>query len=174
MNRSPTMPVRRPTDSILAQLAAGLSLAVLLQGCATPGATPDDAKPVTAPASTAKPTLKSGANQTGAEKRDLPEPVLSPAQQALNGGIEAYNKGDFNNAIKRLGAPEIMAGDKGIQVEALKYSAFSYCVTKRQTRCIEMFVKAFKLDPAFELAAGEKGHPLWTQAFERAKKTKTK
>ena len=120
--------------------------------------------------SAAKAAPKAPATPPVPEKHE--EPVISAAQQALAAGVDAYNKGDFNNAIKRLEAAEIATADKATQLTALKYSAFSYCVTKRQTLCIQQFVKAFKLDPSFELAAGEKGHPLWTQAFDRAKKTK--
>lgn len=149
-----------------------LTIAAFLQGCAAPGGTPDPANPAITAATPAKPAARPAGSPAAAEKRDAPEPVATPAQQALASGIEAYNKGDFNNAIKRLGTPEILAADKTTQLAALKYTAFSYCVTKRQTLCYQQFVKALKIDPAFELAAGEKGHPLWTQAFERAKKKK--
>jgi hypothetical protein len=50
--------------------------------------------------------------------------------------------------------------------------AFSYCVTSRQTLCRQQFEKALKIDPAFDLAPGEKGHPLWGAVFDRAKKRK--
>ena len=93
------------------------------------------------------------------------------AQTALNEGIDLYDKGDFNGAIKRLSnASEIWTSTKGIQTQALKYMAFSYCVTSRQTLCRQQFEKALKLDPHFDLAPGEKGHPLWGSVFERAKK----
>lgn len=174
MNRSPRMSVmqsRRRPHRLLAMFAVALSCSVQLTGCAGPGATPEDGQSAAAAASAAKAAPKPAASPA-AERRDVPEAPPSPAQQALASGIEAYNKGDFNNAIKRLSAPEIANADKPTQLSALKYSAFSYCVTKRQTQCTQQFVKAFKLDRSFELAPGEKGHPLWTQAFERAKKTK--
>lgn len=95
------------------------------------------------------------------------------AQTVLNEGISLYDKGDFNGAIKRLStAPEIWSADKSVQTRALKYMAFSYCVTSRQLLCRQQFEKALKLDPAFDLAPGEKGHPLWGSVFERAKKGK--
>lgn len=100
-----------------------------------------------------------------------PAPVLSADQIALNEGIELYNKGQFSDAIKRLGSPEIAAGSVANQVAAMKYMAFGYCVTNRQTLCRQQFEKAFKLDPAFDLAQGEHGHPLWGKAFARAKTT---
>jgi hypothetical protein len=55
-------------------------------------------------------------------------------------------------------------------VTALKYTAFSYCVTSRPAQCRQAFDKALKLDPAFELAPGEYGHPLWGPVFAKAKK----
>jgi hypothetical protein len=110
----------------------------------------------------------------------LTAPAASPSrpappaadQVALQEGIDLYNKGDFNGAIKRLGAPEITAGSKARQLEALKYQAFSYCVTARKTLCGKQFEKALKLDPAFDLAPGEHGHPLWGPVFTRLKKSK--
>lgn len=95
------------------------------------------------------------------------------AQSALNEGIQLYGGGDYNGTVKHLAtAKEIWTADKDIQVEALKYMAFSYCVTFRQALCKQQFEKAVKLDPAFDLAPGEKGHPLWGPVFDRVKKAK--
>ena len=112
--------------------------------------------------------------------RKAPEPIVEKApatntvgsEAALQDGITAYNEGDYNGAIKKLSAAEIWTGSKQGQLAALKYMAFSYCVTSRQSLCKAQFEKAFKLDPKFDLAPGEKGHPLWGPAFERAKKSK--
>ncbi|WP_182915814.1 TssQ family T6SS-associated lipoprotein [Massilia cavernae] len=99
--------------------------------------------------------------------------VPAPDQVALDEGIKLYNKGDFNGAIKRLGASDIAAGgNKQRQLEALKYQAFSYCVTSRKTLCRKQFETALKLDPAFDLAPGEHGHPLWGPVFTKLKKPK--
>jgi hypothetical protein len=111
-----------------------------------------------------------------------PQPPLPPPPQpqivvneasVLKDGIAAYNNGDYNLAIKRLSPPsEIWAssGTKAIQLEALKYTAFSYCVTGRPQICQQQFNKALKLEPTFNLAPGEKGHPLWGPVFIRAQK----
>ncbi len=105
-----------------------------------------------------------------------PPPPAAPAppagQSILNDGIALYNNGQYNEAIKRLAAPEIAAAGKAAQLAALKYTAFSYCVSNRATLCRQQFEKAFKLDPAFDLAPGEYGHPLWGPQFARAKKAK--
>ena len=127
-----------------------LIFAALLAGCAATPVTPAQA-PAPAPAKPAPP---------------------SADQVALKEGIDLYNKGDFNGAIKRLGAAEISAGSKARQLEALKYQAFSYCVTSRKTLCGKQFEKALKLDPAFDLAPGEHGHPLWGPVFTRLKKAR--
>jgi hypothetical protein len=99
-------------------------------------------------------------------------PVLTPDQLALKQGIDLYNDGNYNEAIKHLsGAPEIWSGGpKSTQLDALKYMAFSYCVTGRTTLCRHQFDKALKLDPGFDLAPGENGHPLWGPVFARAPK----
>lgn len=101
------------------------------------------------------------------------EPARAAEPAALSEGINLYEKGDFNGAIKRLStSSEIWVADKGTQTKALKYMAFSYCVTSRQLLCKHQFEKALKLDPAFDLEPGEKKHPLWGPVFERAKKAR--
>jgi hypothetical protein len=89
---------------------------------------------------------------------------------ALREGIGLYNDGDFNGAIRRLSAHEIATGTVSTRVTALKYTAFSYCVTSRPAQCRQSFDKALRLDPSFDLAPGEHGHPLWGPVFSRARK----
>jgi len=92
-------------------------------------------------------------------------------QVALREGIRLYNEGDFNGAIKRLTSSDIRGGAPlRTRTTALKYTAFSYCVTSRPKQCQQAFEKALKIDPDFNLEPGEQGHPLWGPAFERAKK----
>jgi tetratricopeptide (TPR) repeat protein len=92
-------------------------------------------------------------------------------QAALRDGIRLYNEGDFNGAIKRLGSNDIRANSpQRVRVDALKYTAFSYCVTSRPKQCEQTFEKILKIDPDFALESGEQGHPLWGPAFERAKR----
>ena len=155
--------------SLARTFAAGLAGAVILSGCDTlkPLVTPSK-KPAaasTAPASAANRPAGAAAPSSSAS-------ATTADQLVLRDGIELYNKGAYNDAIKRLAAPEIAAGSKAGQVQALKYTAFSYCVTSRQTLCRQSFEKAFKLDPSFALLPGENGHPLWGPAFARAKKSK--
>lgn len=160
--------MNRTRNYLLLALVTG---AALLSGCATepttdaPGGTPAStgAQP---PKGTAKPPVPTPTPMPPAA------PVLSPDQVALNDGIELYNKGQFSEAIKRLNGPEITSGSVPSQVMAAKFLAFSYCVTNRNTLCKQQFDKAFKLDPNFDLAPGEHGHPLWGKVFARAKPVK--
>jgi hypothetical protein len=99
-------------------------------------------------------------------------PAPAPVQSGLKEGIAMYNNGDYNDAIKRLGASDVTGGPKATQLEAMKYTAFSYCVTSRQTLCRLQFEKALKLDASFDLSPGEHGHPLWGPVFIKAKKSR--
>ncbi|MDL2356349.1 MAG: TssQ family T6SS-associated lipoprotein [Pseudomonadota bacterium] len=98
--------------------------------------------------------------------------IGGPVQSGLRDGIALYNNGDYNGAIRRLGMADVSSGPKATQLEALKYTAFSYCLTSRQTLCRLQFEKALKLDASFDLAPGEHGHPLWGPVFVKAKKTR--
>lgn len=100
-------------------------------------------------------------------------PLKPPAPPpGLSEGIALYDKGDYNGAIKRLAQADVANGATGTRLAAFKYSAFSYCLTSRQSLCRQQFDKALKLDPAFDLAPGEYGHPLWGPVFLKAKKAK--
>jgi tetratricopeptide (TPR) repeat protein len=143
-----------------------------LTGCATPEADTTVNTPATTPTPVPTPVVKP---VTTPPPAPLP-PVVNEAS-VLKEGIAAYNNGDYNGAIKRLtSAAEIWgaSGSRAGQLDALKYSAFSYCVTGRQIQCRQQFDKALKLDPNFDLAAGEKGHPLWGPAFSKAQKAAKK
>lgn len=97
-------------------------------------------------------------------------PAAQPA--ALVEGIALYDRGDYNGAIKRLGQNDIASASTSTRLTAMKYTAFSYCLTNRQQLCRQQFDKALKLDPAFDLAPGEYGHPLWGPVFLKARKGK--
>lgn len=87
----------------------------------------------------------------------------------LRDGIRLYNDGEFGAAIARFNAPEIQNANVAIRVSALKYTAFSYCVTQRPILCRQTFDKALRIDPNFSLAPGEEGHPMWGPVFARAR-----
>lgn len=104
-------------------------------------------------------------------RRPVTSPSPSPAsdQAALRDGIRLYNEGEFDDAIKRLSSRDITNGSTATRVSALKYTAFSYCVTSRTEQCRQAFERALKLNPKFDLAPGERGHPQWGPVFTRAK-----
>lgn len=107
---------------------------------------------------------------TPARPHPRAETLPAPREQtALREGIRLYNDGDFNAAIKRLSSNDVTGGSLRTRLTALKYTAFSYCVTSRPAQCRQSFEKALKLDPKFDLAPGERGHPLWGPVFEKAK-----
>ncbi len=130
-------------------LASLLTAALLLSGCAT---------------------IQTMENPFKAEPVAAENPA---AKSALGAGIALYNHGHYSAAIKKLGSSsDIWKADNKVQLEALKYMAFSYCVTSQPAACKQQFDKAFKLDPAFDLEPGEKGHPLWGPVFDQAKRQK--
>lgn len=148
MNRLRTL---APLACLLgAALFTGCAKLPLLAGAAAPAGHAHADSPTAAPGSAAGPAVQPG----------------------LKDGIAMYNNGDYNDAIKRLGAADVTGGSKATQLEALKYTAFSYCVTSRQTLCRQQFEKALKLDPSFDLEPGEHGHPLWGPVFTKVKKSK--
>lgn len=87
----------------------------------------------------------------------------------LAAGISAYENGSYPESARQLQA----ALDAGLgnpdQVRAHKYLAFIHCVSGRQTACRNEFRKAVAIDPDFELAPAEAGHPMWGPVFERVK-----
>ena len=96
------------------------------------------------------------------------DPARDPAA-TLREGIRLYHNGDFANAIARFNAPEIQSASAATRTTALKYTAFSYCVTQRPTQCRQAFDRALRLDADFALAPGEQGHPMWGPVFEKAR-----
>lgn len=154
-------------QSTPARLAIVLSAALaLLAGCATkPAATAH------APAAGAAPASATTGTASATASAAVPSATSPPS--GLADGIALYNKGDYNGAIKRLAQNDVTAGPKPMQLAAIKYTAFSYCVTSRTTLCRQQFEKALKMDAGFDLAPGEYGHPLWGPVFVKAKKAAT-
>jgi tetratricopeptide (TPR) repeat protein len=111
-----------------------------------------------------------------------PPPVETPEQIAAKAAraaaqaeydaiIGLYNDGDYRGEIKRFtAAEESLKPYKDLELDGLKFTAFSYCLQGRQVQCRQEFEKAIKIDPSFDLKEGEKGHPLWGPVFKRVKK----
>jgi len=94
----------------------------------------------------------------------------SPGQQDLASGVEEYEDGNYAEASRLLQSSldQGLSG-KSDQVRAHKYLAFIHCVSGRNARCRNEFRTALKIDPSFELAANESGHPLWGPVFRSVK-----
>ena len=112
------------------------------------------------------------ARDRGPAREQPREAVREPARDAavtLREGIRLYHNGDFASAIAKFNAPEIQNANATTRTSALKFTAFSYCVTQRPTQCRQAFDRALRIDADFALAPGEEGHPMWAPVFDKAK-----
>ena len=112
------------------------------------------------------------ADRTDRNERPAPRaerPAPDRDDNALREGIALYHDGEFNAAIRRLNSGDMNGGSVRNRTSALKYTAFSYCVTARPAPCRQAFERALRIDPGFDLAPGEHGHPLWGPVFTKAK-----
>lgn len=96
--------------------------------------------------------------------------LATPSQQKLAEGIKDYEAGRYKEALDALQAA-LKGGlpARADEIRAHKYSAFSYCLTKRTRLCRAQFWQIFTLDPAFELLPSEVGHPAWASVYRSAK-----
>ncbi|MGZ5183348.1 MAG: TssQ family T6SS-associated lipoprotein, partial [Ramlibacter sp.] len=100
--------------------------------------------------------------RTAAEREPGPQrdrdgdgvPDDAKEQNGLREGVRLYEEGDYNAAIRRLSARDVSNGPLSTRLTALKYTAFSYCVSSRPVQCRQAFDKALRLDPSFDLAPG--------------------
>jgi Tfp pilus assembly protein PilF len=118
------------------------------------------------------------AQLTGAATPEA-RPPRTAAERSLADGMAKYDAGEFNAALK-LFQSALKEGltDKSDQVKAHKQSAFSLCLLRRFTQCRSEFTKIFGIDPGFDLAPAEAGHPSWAKTYagakQRAKQAKEK
>jgi hypothetical protein len=99
-----------------------------------------------------------------------PGPPSQAALDALSQVRQAYLAGKYGDVIRGVATSDALAeAPAQVRVEALKLQAFSYCVTGYQVLCAEDFTRILQIDPGFELAPAEIGHPLWGPAFRQAK-----
>ncbi len=103
----------------------------------------------------------------GAGKPGAP---LGKSEQLLADGMVKYDAGEFDPARKLLEAA-LAEGlkDKRNQVKAMKYVAFTLCLERQYRKCRAEFVRIYDVDPEFDLAPAEAGHPSWTKTFASAK-----
>lgn len=98
---------------------------------------------------------------------------LPPAEKMMGDAMKAYDEADYPKAIKLLQDAQKEKLAPAELIRALKFTAFSYCLTNQLTLCRNEFEKILQLNPAFELDAAEAGHPSWGPPF-RAVKAKQK
>ena len=92
------------------------------------------------------------------------------ARDDLGSAVALYDRGQYGEAIRALQtSPGIWAASVTTRTTAYKYLAFSQCVLNRRKACRESFDALLTLDPGFELAPAEAGHPQWGPVFKVAK-----
>ena len=122
------------------RLSATATLLSLIVGCAAPPQKPSG------------PTADEVAKQQRVDR----------AQANLNDGLKKYDSGSYDEAMNNF----LLALDSGMltnaeQLNARKHMAFVHCLSSREANCKEEFEKVINLDPKFELAPAEAGHPIW-------------
>jgi Tfp pilus assembly protein PilF len=94
------------------------------------------------------------------------------SEQLLITGLKQYDQGQYKRASSTLQ----QAIDNGLvpksEILAHKHLAFIHCISNRINDCRSEFGKAVAIDPSFELAPAEIGHPQWGPAFRSVKAIK--
>lgn len=101
-------------------------------------------------------------------------PPSPAAQDALQRVREQYQAGRYGEVIRGVAtSADLAAAPADIQIEAIKLQAFSYCVSNYRKLCEDSFLRILQIDPTFELAPNEQGHPQWGPVFRSAKTAMT-
>ena len=87
----------------------------------------------------------------------------------LEEGEQNYEEGNYRVAKRRLQFALEEGLSRPDRVKAHKYLAFIACVSSQQLACREEFAIVLELDPNFELAPAEAGHPIWGPMFKSVK-----
>ncbi|MCB1916754.1 MAG: TssQ family T6SS-associated lipoprotein [Rhodocyclaceae bacterium] len=96
------------------------------------------------------------------------------AQLALEQGRQRYEQGRFDQAVMWLDeALTLGLRNTEDNVEAHKLAAFIACVQSRPDDCRRHFGELLAIDPDFELARAEVGHPMWGPVFREVKRSAT-
>ncbi len=107
----------------------------------------------------------SGLSATAPDRAPTPE-ALEQLQQVR----DQYMAGHYGEVIRRVArSDELAASSKAVRIEAYKLQAFSYCVSRYAQLCEDSFRRILQIDPSFELAPNEAGHPIWGPVFQHAK-----
>jgi Tfp pilus assembly protein PilF len=112
--------------------------------------------------------LAAGCAQLAPPPVGLLDVTSRPAERALQGGMRAYEDGQYPEAEKQL----MLALSTGLvsprdRAAAHKQLAFIYCTSNRTSDCEAAFRAARQADPAFALNKSEQGHPVWGPVYKR-------
>ena len=89
---------------------------------------------------------------------------------AFEQGLRRYEEGAFEQAALWLDeALALGLEPREDAVRAHKLRAFIECAAGRMGACKSHFRAALKLDPGFDLARAEAGHPMWGPAFREVR-----
>nr|WP_211485637.1 TssQ family T6SS-associated lipoprotein [Achromobacter ruhlandii] len=98
------------------------------------------------------------------------QPPTPEALEQLQRVRDQYSAGQYGEVIRGVArSDELAASSKAVRIEAYKLQAFSYCVSRYTQLCEDSFSRILQIDPNFELAPNEAGHPVWGPVFQRAK-----
>ena len=138
--------------------------ALWLAGC---GATPDKPAPRAERPRPAPPAPPPAALPPAPDDRASPadDSAAQTSQAIYAEGLRLYRAGQYDDAIARFAA---VRSPPSLRVQALKHTAFGYCVTNRLPLCQRAFQDALALSPAFRLTKAEQGHPVWGPVFTKA------
>ncbi|KOF53763.1 MULTISPECIES: TssQ family T6SS-associated lipoprotein [unclassified Achromobacter] len=97
-------------------------------------------------------------------------PPTAEAVAELQQVRDDYAAGRYGAVIRGVATSDALAtAPKAVRIEAYKLQAFSYCVTRYAQLCQDSFARILQLDPGFQLAPNEAGHPIWGPVFRRAR-----
>ncbi len=81
---------------------------------------------------------------------------------------ETFMAGQYQAVITQVSnTPALSTGSVALHTTALKYKAFSECLTEAKRSCASTFEQILTLNPNFTLLPAEKSHPSWGPVFER-------
>lgn len=133
-----------------------------LGGCASLPSLPNVFGRRPAPAPSRSGRAQSGAGSSAAASSTTSS--TSNSQSAYDEGLRLYRQGQYQAALEQFATVQ---SPRSLQLQALKYSAFSQCVTNQLAACEQSFAQALSISPGFRLSQTEQGHPVWGPVFAK-------
>ena len=149
--------------STLFKLMGAAGMAIALAACETQTTSSEPESPASV-ASAAEPmTMADSINE------DQAASYGTGVEHIFAQGLDLYNKGRYPAAIRKFRSPKLAQAWPELHVRALKYLAFSYCLTNKPRQCQKAFEDAMQIDSKFDLKPLEKNHPMWGPVFQQAR-----